>query len=209
MKSLTRSLAGDTIDFMDALKIQKAILAGFDLGARTANIIAALWPEHCKAMVSVSGYLIGSQESGNMPLPPKAGQAMTNTGTILRSLFGSSLRRSGTSMMRRSSAAQHRLTIPITFSIVVHNYRWRLGLAEGEPKYDDLEKRLAEFPLIRVPTIALEGDANGAPHSQPSAYAGKFPSKYSHRLIKGGVGHHLPQKAPQAFAQAVVDVDNL
>ncbi|HEX3229789.1 MAG TPA: alpha/beta hydrolase, partial [Pyrinomonadaceae bacterium] len=87
-------------------------------------------------------------------------------------------------------------------AIVIHNYRWRLGLAEGETKYDQFERRLAEGPVINVPTITLEGDANGAPHPEPSAYAKKFSGKYEHRLIKGGIGHNLPQEAPQAFAQA-------
>jgi pimeloyl-ACP methyl ester carboxylesterase len=79
-------------------------------------------------------------------------------------------------------------------------------LADGEAKYDDLEKRLAEGPKIAVPTITMEGDANGAPHPEPAAYRGKFTGKYSHRLITGGIGHNLPQEAPQAFAEAIVDV---
>ncbi len=178
-------LALDVIALMDELKIQQAILGGFDWGARTANIIAALWPERCKAMVSVSGYLIGSQEAGKMPLPPKV---------ELQWWYQYYL------VTERGRAGYE-------ISIVIHNYRWRLGLAEGEPKYDDLEKRLAQGPVITVPTITLEGDANGAPHPDASSYAKKFSDKYAHRIIAGGVGHNLPQEAPQAFAKAIVDVD--
>ena len=216
------AIAVDTIAFMDALKIKKATLAGFDWGARTANIIAALWPERCKAMVSVSGYLIGSQESGKMPLPPKA-----ELEWWYQYYFATERGRAGYDKYRhdfakliwqlaspkwkfddatfdRSAASFNN---PDHVSIVIHNYRWRLGLTEGEPKYDDLEKRLAEFPVITVPTITLEGDANGAPHPDASSYAKKFSGKYSHRIIKGGIGHNLPQEAPQAFAKAVLDVD--
>ena len=216
------AVAVDIIALMDALKIEKAILAGFDWGARTANIIAALWPERCKAMVSVSGYLIGSQESGKMPLPPKA-----ELEWWYQYYFATERGRAGYDKYRhdfakliwqiaspkwnfddatfdRSAASFNN---PDHVSIVIHNYRWRLGLAEGEPKYDDLEKRLAEGPVIAVPTITLEGDANGAPHPDASSYAKKFSGKYAHRIIKGGVGHNLPQEAPQAFAEAVVEVD--
>jgi pimeloyl-ACP methyl ester carboxylesterase len=218
------ALAADTIAFMDALKIEKATVAGFDWGARTANIIAVLWPERCRAMVSVSGYLIGSQESGKMPLPPKA-----ELEWWYQYYFATERGRAGYDKYRhdfakliwqlaspkwhfdnatfdRSAASFNN---PDHVNIVIHNYRWRLALAEGESKYDDLEKRLAEFPLITVPTITLEGDANGAPHPDAASYAKKFSGKYLHRLIKGGVGHNLPQEAPQAFAQAVVDVDRL
>jgi pimeloyl-ACP methyl ester carboxylesterase len=206
---------------MDALKIEKATLAGFDWGARTANIIAALWPERCKATVSVSGYLIGSQESGKMPLPPKA-----ELEWWYQFYFATERGRAGYDKYRHDfakliwqTASPKRDFDDATFdrsaasfdnpdhvSIVIHNYRWRLGLAEGEPKYDDLERRLAEGPVITVPTITLEGDANGAPHPDASLYAKKFSGKYAHRIIKGGVGHNLPQEAPQAFAEAVVDV---
>ena len=215
-------IAVDIIAFMDALKIEKATLAGFDWGARTANIIAALWPERCKAMVSVSGYLIGSQETGKMPLPPK-----NELEWWYQYYFATERGRAGYDKYRhdfakliwqiaspkwsfddatfdRSAASFNN---PDHVNIVIHNYRWRLAVAEGEPKYDDLEKRLAEFPVITVPTITLEGDANGAPHPDPSFYAKKFSGKYAHRLIKGGVGHNLPQEAPQAFAEAVVEVD--
>jgi pimeloyl-ACP methyl ester carboxylesterase len=212
----------DIIALIDALKIEKATFAGFDWGARTANIIAALWPERCKAMVSVSGYLIGSQGSGRKPLPPKA-----ELQWWYQFYFATERGRAGYEQYRRDfskliwqiaspkwdfddatfarSAAA--FDNPDHVSIVIHNYRWRLGLAEGEPKYDDLDKRLAGDPSITVPTITLEGDANGAPHPDSSAYAKKFSGKYAHRLITGGVGHNLPQEAPQAFAEAVIEVD--
>jgi len=217
------AIAVDIIDLMDALKIRKAILGGCDWGARTVNIIAALWPERCKAMVSVSGYLIGSQEAGKMPLPPKA-----ELEWWYQFYFATERGRSGYDKYRhdfakliwqiaspkwnfddatfdRSAAS---LGNPDHVAVAIHNYRWRLGLVEGEPKYDDLEKRLGAFPNITVPTITLEGDANGAPHPDPGAYAKKFSGKYSHRTITGGIGHNLPQEAPQAFAQAVVDADS-
>jgi len=215
-------IALDIIALMDALKIEKAIIAGCDWGARTANIVAALWPERCKALVSVSGYLIGSQEIGRMPLPPKAELEWwyqyyfaTDRGRAgydkYRHDFAKLIWQIASPKWRFDDATFERSAAsfnnPDHVSIVIHNYRWRLGLAEGEPKYDDLEKRLAEAPVITVPTITLEGDANGAPHPEPSSYAKKFSGKYSHRLIKGGIGHNLPQEAPQAFAQAVVDVD--
>jgi pimeloyl-ACP methyl ester carboxylesterase len=216
------ALAVDTLALMDALKIDKAILAGFDWGARTANIVAALWPERCKAMVSVSGYLIGSQESGRMPLPPKNELQWwyqyyfaTERGRAgydkYRHDFAKLIWQIASPKWRFDNATFNRSATsfnnPDHVSIVVHNYRWRLELAEGEPKYDDLEKRLGEFPVITVPTITLQGDADGAPRPDPSSYAKKFAGKYSHRLIQGGIGHNLPQEAPQAFAKAVVDVD--
>jgi len=216
------AIAVDTIAFMDALKIDKPILAGFDWGARTANIIAALWPERCKAIVSVSGYLIGSQEAGKVPLPPKAELAWwyqyyfaTERGRAgyetYRHDFAKLIWQLASpkwdfddAMFERSAASFDNVD---HVSIVIHNYRWRLGLAEGEPHYDELEHRLAEGPTITVPTMTLEGDANGAPHLDASAYARKFAGRYAHRVITGGVGHNLPQEAPQAFAQAIVDVD--
>jgi pimeloyl-ACP methyl ester carboxylesterase len=214
-------VAVDIIALMDALKIDKATIGGFDWGARTADIIAALWPERCTALVSVSGYLIGSQESGKMPLPPK-----DELQWWYQYYFATERGRAGYEKYRHDfSKVIWQIASPkwdfddATFdrtaasfdnpdhvSIVIHNYRWRLGLAEGEPKYDDLEKRLAEGPLIAVPTISLEGDANGAPHPEASSYAKKFLGKYVHRIIKDGVGHNLPQEAPQAFAEAVVEV---
>jgi pimeloyl-ACP methyl ester carboxylesterase len=216
------AIALDTIALMDALKIEKAILAGFDWGARTAGIIAALFPERCKALVSVSGYLIGSQESGKMPLPPKAelqwwyqyyfaterGQAgydkYRHDFAKLIWQIASPKWNFDDATFDRSAASFNN---PDHVSITIHNYRWRLAMAEGEPKYNDLEKRLAKAPVITVPTITLEGDANGAPHPDPSSYAKKFSGKYSHRTIEGGIGHNLPQKASKAFARAVIEVD--
>jgi pimeloyl-ACP methyl ester carboxylesterase len=215
-------VAVDIIALMDALKIEKAVVAGYDWGARTADIIAALWPERCKALVSVSGYLIGSQEANKKPLPPKAEFLWW-----YQFYFATERGREGYESNRhdfakliwqlaspkwnfddatfdRSAAAFNN---PDHVAVVIHNYRWRLGLAEGEPQYDDLEKRLAAFPVISVPAITMEGDANGAPHPEPAAYANKFSGKYSHRTVSGGIGHNLPQEAPQAFAQAVLDVD--
>ncbi len=216
------ALATDIIALMDALRIQKAILAGYDWGARTCNIIAAVWPERSKALVSVSGYLIGSQEANQKPLPPKAELAWW-----YQYYFATERGRAGYAQSThdfakliwqlaspkwafddatfdRSAAS---LDNPDHVAIVILNYRWRLGLAEGEPRYDDLEKRLAEFPPISVPTITLEGDANGAPHPEPGAYARKFTGQYQHRLITGGIGHNPPQEAPQAFVEAIIDVD--
>lgn len=216
------ALAVDTVSFMDALKIDKAILAGFDWGARTADIIAALWPERCKALVSVSGYLIGSQASGKSPLPPKGELEWwyqyyfaTERGRAgydkYRHDFAKLIWQIASPKWKFDNATFERSAAsfnnPDHVSIVIHNYRWRLGLADDEPKYADLEKRLAEFPVITVPTITLEGDANGAPHPEPSSYAKKFSGRYAHRRIKGGIGHNLPQEAPQAFADAVVAVD--
>ncbi len=216
------AVAADLIALMDALKIQKATLAGFDWGARTANIAAVLWPERCKAMVSVSGYLIGSQEAGKIPLPPPAelqwwyqfyfatergreGYAKyTRDFAKLIWQIASPKWNFDDATFERSAAAFNNSD---HVAIVIHNYRWRLGLANGEAKYGDLDRRLATGPAITVPTITLEGDANGAPHLEPSAYAKKFSGTYSHRTIEGGIGHNLPQEAPQAFAQAVVDVD--
>jgi pimeloyl-ACP methyl ester carboxylesterase len=215
------ALAVDVLDFMNALRIEKAVLAGFDWGARSADIVAALWPERVKALVAVSGYLIGSQEAGKMPLPPKA-----ELEWWYQFYFATERGRAGYEKYRREfSKLIWELASPkwkfddATFErsaaafdnpdhvgIVIHNYRWRLGLAEGEPKYDDLERRLAAFPTIAVPTITLEGDANGAPHPDPGAYAKKFVGRYAHRTLEGGIGHNLPQEAPQAFADAIVEV---
>jgi pimeloyl-ACP methyl ester carboxylesterase len=215
-------VALDIIALMDALKIQKAILGGFDWGARTADIMAALWPERCKALVSVSGYLIGSQESGKVPLPPKAEflwwyqyYFATDRGRTgydkYRHDFAKLIWQLASPKWAFDDATFDRSAAsfdnPDHVAIVIHNYRWRLDLAEGEPKYDDLEKQLAQGPLITVPTITLEGDANGAPHPDPSSYAKKFSGKYANRIIAGGIGHNLPQEAPQAFAKAIVDVD--
>jgi len=216
------AVASDVIALMDALAIKTAVLAGFDWGARSANIVAALWPERCKAMVSVSGYLIGSQEAGKLPLPPKAELEWwyqyyfaTERGRVgydkNRHDFAKLIWQLASPQWKFDDATFDRSAAsfdnPDHVAIVIHNYRWRLALAQGEPRYDDLEKRLAQGPVITVPTITLEGDANGAPHPDPSAYAKKFSGKYAHRTITGGIGHNLPQEAPQAFAQAVIDVD--
>jgi pimeloyl-ACP methyl ester carboxylesterase len=216
------AVAVDIVALMDALKIPKATLGGFDWGARTVNIMAALWPERCKATVSVSGYLIGSQEAGKMPLPPKAELEWwyqfyftTERGRAgydkYRHDFAKLIWQLASPKWNFDDATFDRSAAsfdnPDHVAIVIHNYRWRLALAEGEAKYADLDRRLAESPVITVPTITMEGDANGAPHLDPSAYAKKFSGKYTHRTITGGIGHNLPQEAPQAFAQAVVDVD--
>ncbi|MDR3575290.1 MAG: alpha/beta hydrolase [Anaerolineaceae bacterium] len=217
-------IAVDILALMDALKIQKPILAGFDWGARTADIIAALWPERCKALVSVSGYLIGSPTANKMPLPPVAELQWwyqfyfaTDRGqlgyTQNRNDFNRLIWRTASPKWNFDDATFARtaesFNNPDHVAIVIHNYRWRLGLAQGDPKYDDLEKQLAASPVITVPTITLEGDANGAAHAAAvSLYANKFSGKYLHRDITGGIGHNLPQEAPQAFAQAVVDVDS-
>jgi pimeloyl-ACP methyl ester carboxylesterase len=218
------ALAQDAIDFMDALKIPSAVLGGFDWGGRSADIVAALWPERCKALVSVSGYLIGSQEAGRAPLPPKAEYQWW-----YQFYFATDRGRAGYDKYRRDFALLiWQLASPkwkfdqVTFersaaafdnpdhvAIVIHNYRWRLGLAEGETRYAELEKRLAASPDITVPTITLEGDANGAPHPEPAAYAKKFSGKYAHRTISGGIGHNLPQEAPEAFAKAIMDAGHL
>jgi pimeloyl-ACP methyl ester carboxylesterase len=216
------ALAVDIISLMDALRIDKAVIGGFDWGARTADIMAALWPQRCKALVSVSGYLIGNPEAGKIPLPPKA-----ELQWWYQFYFATERGRAGYEKYRhdfakliwqiaspkwnfddatfeRSAAS---FDNPDHVAIVIHNYRWRIGVAKGEASYDDLESKLALAPAISVPTITMEGDANGAPHPEPGAYANKFTGKYEHRLIQGGIGHNLPQEAPQAFAQALIDVD--
>ncbi|MBN9658216.1 MAG: alpha/beta hydrolase [Acidobacteria bacterium] len=215
------ALAADTIALMDALGIESAILAGFDWGARTADIVAALWPERTKGLVSVSGYLIGSQQGNRAPLPPQAELSWwyqfyfaTERGQAgyekYRKEFSRLIWQTASPKWRfddatydRSAEAFHN---PDHVAIVIHNYRWRLGLAEGEPKFDALEKRLAEGPGIAVPSITLEGDANGAPHPDPSSYAKRFTGWYRHRVASGGIGHNLPQEAPEFFAKAVLDV---
>jgi pimeloyl-ACP methyl ester carboxylesterase len=214
-------VAVDVIALMDVLKLDRAIIGGFDWGARTANVIAALWPERCKAMVSVSGYLIGSPQANKQPLPPAAELAWW-----YQYYFATERGRAGYAEYRRDfakliwQAASPKWSFdaatfdrsaaafdnPDHVSIVMHNYRWRLGLANGDAQYDNLEKRLAESPVITVPTITLEGDANGAPHAESGSYANKFRGKYAHRMVTGGVGHNLPQEAPQAFAQAIIEV---
>jgi len=215
------ALAADVVALMDALKIRRAILAGFDWGGRSADIVAALWPERCAGVVAVSGYLIGSQAAGKTPLPPSAELQWwyqfyfaTERGRAgyekYRGDFAKLIWKTASpkwefddATFARSAAS---LDNPDHVAIVLHNYRWRLGLADGEPRYAELEKRLAESPVITVPAITLEGDANGAPHPEPASYAKKFSGPYEHRLIEGGIGHNLPQEAPRAFAVAVIDV---
>lgn len=218
------ALAADIIAFMDALKIKQAHFGGYDWGARTADIIAALWPERCKTLVSVSGYLIGSQEANRKPLPPAAEFAWwyqfyftTERGAqgyaanckefnrLIWKLASPTWKFDDATYDRSATAFDN----PDHVDIVIHNYRWRLGLVQGEAKYDALEQRLATGPAITVPTITMEGDANGAPHPEPSAYAKKFTGKYQHRNIGGGIGHNLPQEAPTAFVQAMLDVVHL
>jgi pimeloyl-ACP methyl ester carboxylesterase len=216
------ALALDVIALLDALEIERAILAGFDWGARTADIVAALWPERCTGLVSVSGYLIGSQEAGKLPLPPAAElqwwyqyyvateRGRVGYGNYRRDLAKLTWRTAspkwtfdGATFDCSAAAFDNRDHV----AIVIHNDRWRLGLADGEPDYAELEERLAQGPVIGVPTITLEGDTNGAPHPDPSSSASKFSGSYSHRTIQGGVGHDLPQEAPEAFANAIIEVD--
>jgi pimeloyl-ACP methyl ester carboxylesterase len=215
------ALALDAIALMEALQVESAVVAGFDWGARSADIVAALWPERCNGLVSVSGYLIGSQATGQLPLPPEA-----ELQWWYQYYFATERGRAGYEKYRREFAkliwqtASPRWNFddatfersaasfdnPDHVAIVIHNYRWRLGLADGAAEYAELEKRLAAGPVISVPTITLEGDANGAPHPDPSAYAGRFSGRYSHRTIEGGIGHNLPQEAPEAFAAAILEV---
>ena len=217
------ALAADVIDLMDALRIESAILAGCDWGARTANVVAALWPQRCRAMVSVSGYLIGNPTVNKSPLPPAA-----ELSWWYQFYFATERGRAGYDHYRRDFAKLiwHTASPEWSFDdetfnrtagsfdnadhvdIVIHNYRWRLGLAPGESRYGDLEEQLAATPVISVPTISLEGDANGAPHPEPSVYASKFSDKYAHRTVSGGVGHNLPQEAPGPFVDAITDVDH-
>jgi pimeloyl-ACP methyl ester carboxylesterase len=218
------ALASDVIDFMDALKIKQAVLGGYDWGARSADIVSALWPERVKALVSVSGYLIGNQAAGKNPLPPKAelqwwyqfyfatdrGRAgyEKNTHDFAKLIWqlASPKWAFDDATFDRSAKA---LDNPDHVDITVFNYRWRLGLVQGETQYEALEQKLATAPSISVPTITLEGDANGAPHPAPEDYAKRFTGKYEFRLISGGIGHNLPQEDPQAFAKAVIDADHL
>jgi pimeloyl-ACP methyl ester carboxylesterase len=215
-------VAVDVVALLDALGIETAVIGGFDWGARTANVVAALWPERCKAMVSVSGYLIGSQAANKKPLPPAAEQLWwyqyyfaTERGVAgydaNRRDFAKLIWQTASPQWDFDDATFDRTAAsfdhPDHVAIVIHNYRWRLGLATGEPQYDEMEARLAQGPVITVPTITLEGDANGAPHPDPSAYATKFSRKYAHRTLGGGVGHNLPQEAPEAFVDAVIEVD--
>ncbi len=212
-------VAVDAVALLDALSIPSAIIGGFDWGARTANIVAALWPERCRGLVSVSGYLIGSPAANAAPLVPAAEHAWwyqfyfaTERG---RNGYGRYVREFARLIWQTASPgwafddatferSASSLENPDHVEIVIHNYRWRLGLADGERRFDEIEARLASGPTIGVPTITLEGDANGAPHPEPNAYRAKFTGPYEHRLITGGVGHNLPQEAPAAFADAIM-----
>jgi pimeloyl-ACP methyl ester carboxylesterase len=215
------ALASDVIALMDALRIDHAMIGGFDWGARSADVVAAVWPARVRGLVSVSGYLIGSVEANRKPLSPAAEQAWwyqfyfatergergyrENTRTFNRLIWQTASPKWAfdDETFERSAAS---FDNPDHVAIVIHNYRWRIGVADGEPQYAELESLLAEAPAITVPTITMEGDANGAPHPEPALYRAKFVGPYEHRLVTGGVGHNLPQEAPQAFAEAVIDV---
>lgn len=216
------ALAVDVIALMDALHIQKAIIGGFDWGARTADIVAALWPERVNALVSVSGYLIGSQQANKAPLAPKAEQAWwyqyyfaTERGQqgyeANRTEFAKLIWQTASPEWKFSDSefnqSAEAFNNPDHVAILIHNYRWRLGLAQGEPQYDELEKKLATSPTITVPAVTLEGDANGAPHPNPALYAARFKGKYAHHTLTGGIGHNLPQEAPLAFVSAIMEAD--
>jgi pimeloyl-ACP methyl ester carboxylesterase len=223
MRNAQQSAVGlDIIALMDALKIQKATIAGFDWGARTADVMAVLWPERCKAIVSVSGYLISSPAGNQVPWPPepaflfwyqyyfatpvgKAGYAK------YLDQFNKFIWHQASPKWNFDDATYSRTAASFNntdhVDIVMHDYRWRLGLADGERKYDDLEKQLAALPVVTVPAITMEGDSNGAIHAPSTAYRNKFGGKYEHRDVGGGVGHNLPQEAPDAFAKAVIDVN--
>jgi len=215
------AMAQDAIDFMDTLRIERAILGAFDLGGRSANIIAALSPERVSGLVAVSGYLISSPESNKQPLPPDAEyqwwyqfyfatergrlgyEKNTRAFNLLTWKLASPQWRFDDATFERTAAS---FDNPDHVAVVIHNYRWRLGLAEGEARYADVERKLAANPSIGVPTITMEGDANGAPHPPPAAYRARFTGRYEHRTISGGIGHNLPQEAPGDFARAVMDV---
>lgn len=214
------AMAADVVALMDTLGIKRAVFAGFDWGARTADIVAALWPERVTSLVSVSGYLIGSQALGKQPLPPQAEQQWwyqfyfatergragyaKNTHDFARLIWqqaspGWSF--SETSFRQAAAALDN----PDHVAITISNYRWRLGLEKGESRYDTYERKLAALPVISVPTITIEGDNNGAPHPAPATYRAKFSGKYQHRTFSGNIGHNPPAEAPDDFVQAVVD----
>ncbi|MDN3582637.1 alpha/beta fold hydrolase [Mucilaginibacter flavus] len=213
------AIAADVIALMDALKIDKATLAGFDWGARTADIVAALWPERCKALVSVSGYLIVNRVANQQPLPPKAELGWwyqyyfaTERGVTgydqNRDQFNKLIWQLASPKWNFDDATYNRTASsfnnPDHVAIVINNYRWRLNLAEGEAKYDELEKRLAARPVITVPTITISSDFDGA-NADGKAYTKQFTGKYAHKILPG-IGHDVPQEAPQAFADAILEV---
>jgi pimeloyl-ACP methyl ester carboxylesterase len=214
------AVALDIVKLMDALGIKRAIIGGFDWGSRTTDIIAALWPDRCIGIVAVSGYLVTNVESQRKPLPPVA-----EYGWWYQYYFATDRGRAGYSENRhdfdkliwkiaspdwkfddstydRSAAS---FDNPDHVDIVIHNYRWRLGLAKGEPQYDELERKLAARPPITVPAITIGSDFDG-PFADGKAYASQYTGKHSHRILKG-IGHNVPQEAPAAFAQAIIDVD--
>jgi pimeloyl-ACP methyl ester carboxylesterase len=215
------ALALDVVALLDALDIAKAVVAGFDWGARTANIVAALWPERCRGLVAVSGYLIANRDANRQPLTPEAEYAwwyqyyfatergergyLAHTREFARLIWwlASPAWRFDDATFDRSARS---FDNPDHVAIVIHNYRWRLGIDAGEARYDAIEASLAEAPAISIPAITLQGDADGAPHPDSRAYAARFAGWYAHRVVGGGVGHNLPQEAPRAFAQAVIDV---
>lgn len=214
------ALALDVVALMDALDIEVATLAGADWGARAACCVAALWPARCTALVAVSGYLISSQATGAAPLSPTAEHAWwyqyyfaTERGRLgyarYRNDFARHIWQTASPRWAFDEATFARTATafdnPDHVEIVIHNYRWRLDLAASDPGLDDLEAKLAQLPPITVPTISLEGDANGAPHPDPSTYAHKFIGGHAHRTISGGIGHNLPQESPRAFVAAVDD----
>ncbi|WP_431221131.1 alpha/beta fold hydrolase [Leifsonia xyli] len=215
------ALAQDALDLMDALGVESAIVGGSDWGARTTNILAALWPERVRGQVTASGYLVAGQAANLGPLPPEAELAWW-----YQFYFATERGRAGYERYRDDFArliwrtasprwafddATFELTRPSFanadhVAIVIHNYRWRLSLAEGDPRFDEVEQRIAARPTIGVPAVTLEGDANGAFHLDPSAYRDRFTGPYEHRQVAGGVGHNLAQEAPEAFAGAVLAV---
>jgi pimeloyl-ACP methyl ester carboxylesterase len=213
------AVALDAIALLDALGIEQAIVAGFDWGARTAVILAALWPERCTGLVSVSGYIVTNLEANQQPLPPKA-----ELWWWYQYYFATERGRRGYEQYRRDfnrliwelaspkwdfdDATFERTAAsfdnPDHVDIVIHNYRWRLRLAEGEPQYDELERKLSERPVIGVPTITIASDFDG-PAADGRAYADRFSGPYSHRVLDG-IGHNVPQEAPEAFADAILEV---
>lgn len=216
------AIARDIVDLMDALGIDSAILGGFDWGSRTAGIIAALWPERCRALVAVSGYLITSLAGNLQPLPPQAELGWwyqyyfaTDRGRLgyerNRDDFNRLIWHTASPAWNFDDATYQRsvpaFANPDHVDIVVHNYRWRLSLAPGEPQYDAYEKQLATAPPITVPTITLASDFDGAA-KDGSSYRGKFTGRYEHRVLDG-IGHNVPQEAPQPFAQAIMDAGRL
>jgi pimeloyl-ACP methyl ester carboxylesterase len=214
------ALAADTVALMDVLGIKQAVFGGFDWGARTADIVAALWPERVKALVSVSGYLISSQDVGRKALPPQAelqwwyqfyfatergAQGYAKNTHDFAKLIWQQASPGWKFSDATFNVSAKALDNPDQVAVTLSNYRWRLGLEKGEQKYDAYEKKLATLPVISVPTITIEGDNNGAPHPAPQAYRAKFSGKYEHRMFTGNIGHNPPAEDPQDFVKAVID----